>query len=146
MSLHLYSSPDETAKFDSIGPFMLTFDGRIGGQIDRLVYVRNDDILRYYTNIQVVPVDSSGDNIVDGTATGFFWKLMVKDIAPTNTEWALVSPGNTISLSSLGDTAAGDIVTYLPFWVRVAIPRSQRIQTITDVTLRITATESVIGG
>jgi len=125
---------------------MLTFDGRIGGERDRLVYVRNDDILRYYTDIQVSPTDSSGDNIVNGTTSGFFWKLMLKDIAPTNAEWALVSPGNTISLGAdLGDTTAGDIVTYLPFWVRVAIPRSQRIQTITDVVLNITATEGALG-
>jgi len=46
--------------------------------------------------------------------------------------------------ADLGSSGDGDIITFLPLWIRVAIPRAQRIQAITNVVIRITATENVV--
>jgi hypothetical protein len=147
LGLSLYSKPNELSQFTSRNPFVLTFDGRIGGAQDKLVYVRNNASDRWYDSIQLVAVDTDGIDIVDGTTAGWSWKLKEKDTAPTSEEWAIVSAGNTLSLgSSLGNTSMADIVTYLPVWVRVEIPRGQRIQTIIDVVLQISAQEHLIDG
>lgn len=148
MALDLYLDTNENSKMSSDGSgypaFTVTFDGRIGGSIDTRVYIRNDDLALYYTNITLGPVDTAGDNIVNGSIAGFDWRLAEKDIPMTNEEWALVTPGNTLSLSSdLGEDGLGDISTYLPVWIRVSIPRGSSIQTIKDVVLRIQATENL---
>jgi hypothetical protein len=145
MALALYSFPDESAKIIDSKPFTVTFDGRRGGSIQTKIYIRNDDSDRYYTDLQLVAYDTEGDNIVDGSQTGFEWKIIEKDIAPTLQEWEQVSAGNTLSVSvDLGTSVLGDIITYIPCWIMVNIPRSQPISTITDVVLRIQARESAI--
>ena len=143
--LYLYHTTNINNPIDSQNPFTVTFDGRRGGSQDRMVFVRNDDITKYYTNIIISVVDTEGDSIVDGTAEGWSWKLMIKETAPTNEEWALVSPGNTISLSNIGSSAKGDISTFLSFWVRVTIPNHEPVQTIKDVVFRISGSENAVG-
>ena len=72
-------------------------------------------------------------------------KIKKKRYTPTLEEWNEISPGNTLSLSStLGTSIGGDIVTFLPFWIRIAIPRVQPVQTIQTVFLKILATEFLI--
>lgn len=146
MSLGIYSSPHEDYKLDASSPFTITFDGRIGGAQDRIIYVRNDDTARWYSDIQIQPVYSgSGTNIVNGERTGWRWKLIEKDVPPTGDEWSQVAPGVVLSLSSdIGSSLLADIVTFLPVWVRAVVPSGQRIQAITDVVLRLTSTEGLI--
>ena len=145
MGLDIYSAPNEDSKFTTQSPFTVTFDGRIGGAQDKCIYIRNDDTARWYENITVKAVDTVGIDVVDGTQEGFFWKLIEKDVAPSDIEWNELSPGNTLQLSvDLGSSTSADIVTYIPVWVRVQIPRGQRIQTIKDVVLRLEAQEHVI--
>jgi len=91
LSLDLYSEPNVDNKIETLSPFTVTFDGRVGGKLDRLVYVRNDNILRYYTNIAVTPCTLTGDSLVDDSTPGYYWRLMVKDIRPTNEEWNLLT-------------------------------------------------------
>ncbi|MHA1909774.1 MAG: hypothetical protein ACW98Y_20930 [Candidatus Thorarchaeota archaeon] len=148
MSLAIYSAPYDDNKLTGTNTtFTMTFDGRVGGIQDRRIYIRNDETIRWYENITLSVIDYTGDSIVDGTNPGFYWKLMEKDIIPTNEEWDLIASGNTLSLSSdLGSSLLADIVTYLPVWIRVAIPRGQSIQTIKGVILRISATEGVVSG
>jgi len=147
MSLLLYSKPNKDAAITATKPFTLTFDGRIGGIQDKCVYLRNDDTERYYDSIVVSIIDGSGDDITDGSKEGFEWKIIQKEIVPTNEEWGEVSAGSSVSLSgAIGSSTKGDIVTYVPIWVRVSIPRSQRIQKIVDVIFRISATEIVVSG
>jgi len=70
---------------------------------------------------------------------------MRKDIAPTNEEWSRVEPGNsTCPRCALGDQYFADIVTFIPVWVRAGVPRGIKIQTITDIVLRLDATEHAI--
>ena len=147
MSIGIYSSPDKDSIISSERPFTITFDGRVGGAQDRRIYIHNNDTTRWYSSITVQAVDESGINVVDGSEVGFSWRLVQKDVVPTNEEWALVSDGNTLSLSNnLGSISEPDVVTFLPVWIRVQIPRSQLVQTIVDVELRISATETLTDG
>lgn len=145
MALGIYSTPHPDAQFGALQPFTITFDGRIGGAQDRLVYIRNDDATRWYSSVTISAHDTEGFNLVDGSQAGFSWKLMSKDIPPTEEEWALVSPGNTVSFSgNLGSDTLGDIITFVPVWVRVEIPRGQAVSVFTDITLRVRATEALV--
>lgn len=145
MSLGVYSTPNENSVLSSQKPFTVTFDGRIGGALDRCVYIRNSNTARWYENITIKAVDTSGTDMVDGSQEGFSWKLIQKDIPPTDIEWDEVSSGNTLQLDTdLGNSAFADIITYIPVWIRVQIPRGQNIQTITDIVLRIDAQENAI--
>lgn len=144
MALGVYGQADPSGLLTTLKPFVITFDGRIGGTISRKVYVRNDDPDRWYTDIRIQAVDTSGTNIVDGSVKDFFWKFQEKDINPTPEEWDLVSPGNQITLNAtLGNNLLGDIVTYIPVWIRIRVPRGLDLQTIKDVVLRVDATENV---
>jgi len=143
LSLALYSSPSINSLLGDI-PFTVTFDGRIGGTIERKVFVRNNNTKRYYTSIAVDVIDQSGDDWTDATTTGFTWKLSSGDIRPIIEAWDEVTPGNSISMSDIGDSVLGDIVTFYPFWVRIEVPRGLPAQKVTDLIFRVTATENFI--
>lgn len=145
MSLSIYDAPDASAKLDSSNPFTITFDGRIGGSIDKKLYIRNDDSSFWYDEIKVQPVDLIAPDLVDGSELNHTWKLMEKDISPTTEEWALITAGNQLSFSdNIGTADIGDIITFIPFWVRVKTPRRLSVQTITDIVLRIDARKNLV--
>lgn len=144
MTLAIYTFPIETAVVDSDNLFSVTFDGRIGGSIDRKLYVRNDNSERWYSSITITSVDT-GMPIASGGIEGWGWRLLEKDVAPTTEEWLVEDPGNTVSLTSnIGSATEGDTRTYLPFWVRITVPPRIQVQTLTDVVLRISATEGLV--
>lgn len=146
MSLAIYLDTSPESRVSSTNPFVVSLDGEVGGAIDTKLYVRNDDVDRWYSDIQVLPYDSSGNNIVNGNMSGWYWRVLEKDFAPTTEEWLEVDAGNTLTLTdSIGSSTLGDISTYLPFWVRVAIPRWQLADNITRIILRLSATENLVG-
>lgn len=145
MALNAYFSQNVDSKITSTTPFTVTFDGRYSGAQYKCIYLRNDDPIRWYSNIQVSLVDSSGNDITDNSMSGWVWKLISKETRPLLIEWDEITPGNTIALSDdIGSATLIDISTYLPVWVYVSIPRGQKIQTITDVKIRISTTEHLI--
>lgn len=145
MALFLYHKPDPNLPINDVDPFTLTFDGRLEGRIHKKIYLRNDSVETYYTDIVVETIDTSGENIVDGSENKFWWKLFEGDINPPQESWDLIEPGNSINISvNLGNSLLGDIVTFISIWVQVSVPRGLDIQTIKDVKFRITATENLI--
>lgn len=143
MDLKLYHEPHPEKVIDALNPFTLTFSGITGGAIDKQIFLRNSNSGLYYTNISIRARDTYPT--YDRTAlnpAGYSWKLSNKSTGLTVEEWEQIQPGNTLSLSqSLGSSGNPDIVTYLPIWVRVSIPRGQRIQTIKEIVFRIQAKE-----
>lgn len=145
MSLGIYLSQDPKSKVTATKPFTITFDGTQGGSIDKCVYIRNDDPMRYYDTIVVSTSVTSGENITDGSKSGWEWKLLEKSVRPVQLEWERIAAGNQITLTNgIGSNSIPDTSTYLPVWVHVEIPRSQRAQTITRVVVNITATEYLV--
>ena len=145
MGLNIYTSPIETSKVSSSDYVPITFDGTTGGSIDTKLYIRNDDLTLWFSDIQVKPFeDGTTLNVVGGPA----WEMRVleKDIVPTTEEWFEVVAGNQITLSSdIGDSERGDISTYLSFWIRVTVPRDQEVQNISSVVIRINAASNLVG-
>lgn len=149
MALNLYAIPEETHGFTSLAPFTVTFDGRRGGAIDRKVYLRNDHLRRWYSNISLEAIDLSTERLsmVTEGVPGFFWKLATSDRPLFPEEWDLVTKGNTLSLSSdIGSATLGDITTYIPIWIRVQVPQYLAIATIKEITIRIIAKENYVNG
>lgn len=142
MALGLYFEPRESSLISSESPFTVTFDGRTGGEMDRCIFLRNDDLERWYSDIVISLSDSGDFDHTNNTTSGWWWKLKQKDIPPTNDEWIKISPDNELTIDEdIGSEGNGDIVTYIPVWVRVAVPRSQAIQTINSIVFVIEATE-----
>ena len=145
MTLGLYNKPEASGLLDNTQPFTITFDGRIGGIIAKQVFLRNDDIEKWYKDITVVAVNTAGNNLVDGTRDGYFWKLAKSDRELTLDEWALISPGNTLSITDeIGTDSFGDLITFLSLWVLVVTPSDQSITTNKSILLRINTTEAAV--
>ena len=145
MSLNIYNDTIPAAVLsvdgDFTDPFSVTMDGLVGGSTETRLYVRNDSTAYYYTGTTLTPEDTSGGSIVDGT-DGFSWKLRAGNTQPTATEWADIEAGDPIQLNNIGSSGSPDISTYLPFWIRVEIPKNAATSTFTDVQLKINSTQN----
>jgi len=148
VALKIYpaASPDDpySQSGTMTNPMRHGFDGRVGRVVETKYYLRNDSALAFsYTSIVIDPIDESGMNITD--SNGFSWKLSEGDTQPTSAEWDVVTDGDAISMSDLLATAGvGDTSTYLPFWLRIEVPRGASVASYNDVILRITATETAV--
>ena len=143
MGIGLYLNTNINSKISDTNKFSITFDGRIGGIQDKQIYIRNDDITKWYNNIQLYVFDSGNNNIVNNQNNGWSWKLKEADIDPTNEEWNSISAGQTIAISvDLGSSTKFDIVTYVPIWLRIQIPSKQYVQTIETVSFNLLAQEN----
>lgn len=148
MSLSTYELADPGTAFSDDQSFAnalsITADGVIGTAKHMRYYVRNDDVTRWYSNIQLQAVVLEGEDIVTGALEGFRWKLVAGDPEPLEEVWDLTSGGNQISLSNIGEGGSGDITTFLPFWLRVEIPRSSQVKSYQNIGLTITADENIV--
>lgn len=147
MGLKLYSAADPSKAYSINGlftaPFLVILDGKYGGISQQLAYLRNDDNMSWFSGTTINVTDTVDATVIDGSK-GFTWKLIVGSTQPTDDQWAAVSTGNTISLANLGSTGAPNTSTYLPFWIRVQIPRNIEVQTILDVKFNITTTQNAV--
>jgi hypothetical protein len=145
--LTVYSSPNPDADYSSdasySNPLAFSVDGQTGAVITRKLYLRNDDGAMYYTGITLTPVVDSGLDIVSGATEGFTWKLIAGDTEPTEIQWASVDPAAPISLADIGSSGNGDTVTYLPFWLRIELPRGVDVQVFQGANLEISADENL---
>lgn len=114
-------------------PLTVTANGFRGQTIIKKLYVRNDEIDKWYEDVSVLPVQLVGTpNWIDGS-DGHSWKLIGGDTEPTEEEWEAVSAANTINLGAIGGVGVGDTSTYLPFWVRVVVHERTAIRSLTNV-------------
>jgi hypothetical protein len=139
--LGIYELADPSSAYSVSGiftnPLSHTFDGVTGGIVEQKYYVRNDDAAVTYSGITLQAVDTGGFGLVD--SNGYEWKLSAGNDQPLEQEWDSLAAGNTISLAYDG---AGDISTYLPFWLRIKVPRGVTVQSFDSVVLRLEATET----
>jgi len=141
MALKFYDEVGSTTAYSLGGlftnPQIVSLDGRTGGVVEQRVYVRNEDAATTYSNIQMMLYQSGGSiSYVDGSS-GYSMKLKSGSTRPTPAEWVTITADNTISLSDISNTN-----TYLPVWVRFEFPARVAVQHISNVSLKLTATEA----
>lgn len=115
---------------------IVPFDGRTGGSSEHLLYIRNSNAIYEYTSITLTAEQLEGDmDLIAGTQ-GFSFKFYAGSTQPTTEQWAVIQSSNTITLDDIDDT-----VTFLPFWVRIEVPRQVSVQMFRGVKLKITSTQ-----
>ncbi len=142
MALKVYQSANPSTSFSTDGefsnPVRHTFDGRTGGVIEQRYYVRNDDPLIWSSGIVVSLSDDQGRSIINGT-DGYSWKLKAGDTQPLDQEWATIDEADPITLSNITNTT-----TYLPFWVRIEVPRGAVVESFDDVKIVLTSNDILL--
>jgi hypothetical protein len=142
MTLRIYQEADPSSAFSQSGlmthPFRASIDGRLGGVVETLMYVRNDDPTTYYSGINVFPVDNNNTHIIDGT-NGFVWKLNPGYQQPLDQQWSTITPANTITIPAIGGSGMPNTTSYIPFWLRVEVPAGANIGSFDGVVIRLTA-------
>ena len=120
---------------------MDTFNGTTGSVVERLMHIRNDDLLTYYTSI-VVTVNQNVGLYGD---SGFTIKLMEGSRRPTEAEWSQVAANAPLNLPALGAAGAPDTTTYRAFWVRMFCPAGfTRTQVRADLSLECIAVSNPV--
>lgn len=153
MSLRIYTEPIETGSISTFDdteykPVSFTFDIKKGGTLQRRLWIRNDDSKVYYKSIKLTAIDT---NKIGSVVTGslnrqdFAVKLITGDKKPLEADWRATSKGNTISLADLGKSTRSDVVSYLPFWIRIEVPTNTQVDTVKTVHFKLTATAGWIG-
>jgi hypothetical protein len=148
LGLYEQTGPASFKKFSIEGeqlvPIQTTHNGREGEIVEKLLFLRNDDATKYYTNITIDPTDSDSDDDTVLTDTG--WGVRVNDgsLQPSEAQWQSVTPGDPINMVDIGVTTMADTTTYFPFYYRIEVPRNSRVQTKTDISLTIQAVENVV--
>jgi hypothetical protein len=147
MALRVYTKPTESAALSVGGdfalPLSLSLDGRTGGVIDRELFIRNDQETRWYEDISVTALGAS-PALVNG-ALGFTVKFITGTKRPTYEEWCLVGAGNTATFSSnIGNAYDAETGIYLPFWMRMEVPRNEPARVIKDIQIILNAMEHLV--
>jgi hypothetical protein len=128
-------------------PITTTHNGKTGDEQMVLLYIRNDNSAKWYSNIRITPVDlvdptPYGD--VGYTETGWGVKLSKSGLEPTQAEWEDIIWGDPITIDNIGSDLAGDHTTYSPFWYLISCPPNTNAQNKTDIALRVEYTENTV--
>lgn len=103
------------------------------------LYLRNDDPTKYYTSVSL----QYGPEAVIANELGFKYKILKQENTPTEADWLTVSSGNEVEFDDIGTESLASL-TFVPFWVRLEIPRSTPQGIYSEARLIITYTESSI--
>lgn len=142
----LYTSlPTTGSEVERQGPFRSYSDGRLGGAFEQLVYIRNDDVANYYTNLSVGYEENIYQDTGEFGETGWGVKYMYGERRPTEAEWDEVASGEPITLPDIGSTLAADTSTYHPIWIRVYCPGNTAAQLRENQLLRVSYLSTNVG-
>jgi hypothetical protein len=139
MGLAFYNSEQDIfSKVDDVfGPQRTFHDGHLGGVYEDIVYVRNDDPTKWYTNITMILELSAYGDIGEFGTTGWSVKFLYGQRRPTEAEWDLVRSGDAIAIPDIGEQPAADTSTYHPIWFRVFCPGGDPAQIRENQMLRL---------
>lgn len=127
-------------------PIQTSHDGTNGEVIEKKLYLRNDDVNFFYTDILLTPFPARKTRVGDVQFPEAFigFKIIVGEDQPSKNEWLAVESGSSVSMANIGDADTGDNA-YKPFWVQVEVPPGTRAQTINDVAVNVQADENPVG-
>lgn len=120
-------------------------DGFNGESNEQIIYIRNDDVARYYTNLVMSYQSLAYDDFGVFGSTGWGTKLMYGERRPTEAEWDLVRSGDPLNLPDIGTTDLADTSTYHPIWVRVICPGGEVAHIRENQTITLSFFERMVG-
>ncbi len=136
----VYSSDDTESS-----PVSTVHDGRVGDTVLTQLFVRNDNVAQYFTNIVVSMVqDDAGTDELDGTTTGWGVKLLKSNVEPAKVQWDFTSFNNSITLDNIGSASLGDTSTYQSFWLLVQCPPQEAPDVKKNLKVRVTFLENAV--
>jgi hypothetical protein len=148
MALKIYTAADPGTALSENGAhtndFLVALDGKVGGVLQKKLYVRNDDAAYRFTGISLTVASTETGTSYVNNSLGYSWKFSGGATQPLDLEWELVSDGNTITLPNIGAAGLPDTSTYLPFWVRIKIPRDVDVRTFLDLQFLLDSTAILI--
>jgi hypothetical protein len=123
-------------------------DGVSGGVYEFQVFVRNADVTKYYTGVQLKYLVDGAPDWFD-PATSRINVRMHTPISsgqtgtrPSAFDWKAIIPSDTVALPNIGNSS-GASSAYYPVWIRVFVPGGTAARNFTHG-LRIVATEAVV--
>ena len=123
---------------DQTDPITTVHDGRVEQPRDVLLYVRNDDAAKEYTNIVVDFADNEFPNDIDGVQSRWSVKIKLGTLQPSDAEWATITAGASVAVPNISGIGSE------PFWYRITSPRGIHVGLKLDISLRLGYTESTI--
>lgn len=152
MGLGLYYKENDEFKAitdsgDLTQPLQTIHDGKSGDTQTVQVYLRNDSVSKWFSNIKIKPVDLEdanpyGDIIYSETGWGV--KLSAGSEEPTESEWDDIEWGNEIDMGDIGSDDAADTAAYYPFWYLITCPPNTDAKIKTDIVLNVAYTENAV--
>jgi len=142
MALRIYENSTDSVPISSSDTFSNAWtesiDGRTGGSIEKKLYVKNDETVYDYSDIQVYAIQTSGSfDLLAGTK-GFSVKFSEGATRPSLEQWNTIQVDNTIDLADITDVS-----TALPFWIRIQVPSNVPVQQVRGIKIAVYATESL---
>ncbi len=136
--LQVYPGADASGEFSQDGlndnPIRFACDGRLGGVFERQYYLGND-VDTSHTDITIIPTPNPAKDIISGE-DGYSIKLYAGITQPTEQQWNTIAAGNEIVMDNIPDN-----LTFVPFWIRIEVPRGAPVDTITNTFLTIDSVE-----
>ena len=126
-------------------PLRTFHDGHLGSSQDKLIYLRNNDVAKYYTNITVHHTINTYEDLGPCGTTGWGTKFMYGQRRPTEAEWDEVRSGDPISIPDIGSTSIADTFTYHPIWIRVTCPGNESAQARDNQAIQVFFLEQNVG-
>ena len=157
MAIKIYQLDQSTLTFSEISagtfasPAALNLSPGGTASVKKL-YIRNDDITKYYVDLILKPTSVTGGDIVNGTIS---IKLLSGDTRPSDSDWSGALANSSASLESpisggpvntrlpeLGASGSPD-TQYYPFWVYVAVTKGSPIGDL-QFSLELEYTENTV--
>jgi hypothetical protein len=130
-----------------VSPITTVHDGKEGDDKTVLLYLRNTDNTKWYSNIRITPVDLEDANPYGDVAyseTGWGVKLSKGGTEPTEAEWEDIDWGEYIDMDNVGSDSVGDSTTYFPFWYLISCPPNTDAQNKVDIVFQVAFTENAV--
>jgi hypothetical protein len=126
---------------DFTSPIMTSHDGKNGDSQKVLLYIKNDNPNRTYSNVVITPTDlelpSPPKNDTVYTDTGWGVKLSLGGEEPSKSQWEDIVWGAPISITSIAELSHS-------FWYLITCPPNTNAQNKTDIALTVSYTENVV--
>jgi hypothetical protein len=115
---------------DHSNPVVLVVDGTNGEYVAERLFLHNDDVGRYYTNITVQ---------VGNIPAGSTIKLLAQKDRPAEADWSAATAA--VGIANIGSAARADL-DYHPFWIFYQVPKGTPAKTWTGAFFQILYAEN----